>query len=183
MNFIPEADIIGAVANEIKHMSYQLVPLQAKHAKEILVWRYPPPYDFYDAPEQRPPEDYVTEFLRPEYQFHAILDDQDHFIGFCSFGIDGQVPGGNYESEALDIGLGMRPELTGKGNGYQFVDAILLHARKQFDPSCFRMTVASFNERALKLYKRFGFNYVEEFVGNARDISYTILTCPVVPAR
>jgi ribosomal-protein-alanine N-acetyltransferase len=149
--------------------------LQEAHAREILSWRYPPPYDFYNPPEMRATADYVREFINPEYQFHAILDEDSRFIGFCSYGIDGQVPGGDYELEALDIGLGMKPALTGCGLGDLFLAAILNHAIKKFDPTIFRMTVANFNKRALRLYENFGFSKRGGFEDNMLNTSYTIL--------
>ncbi len=33
-------------------------------------------------------------------------------VGFCSFGVDGRVPGGDYPDGPLDVGMGMRPDLT-----------------------------------------------------------------------
>jgi len=155
--------------------NYHLTPLREEHAFDILGWRYPQPYDFYDPPSDRPAEEYVREFVRPEYQFHAVLDNKDKFSGFCSFGIDGQVPGGNYREEALDIGLGMKPELTGNGRGYQFFRSIIQHAQMTFEFEIYRLTVANFNERALNLYKHFGFVHEDEFTDTALSVPYTIL--------
>jgi hypothetical protein len=36
-------------------------------------------------------------------------------IGFCCFGPDAQLRGGDYHEPALDVGLGLRPDLVGKG--------------------------------------------------------------------
>jgi [ribosomal protein S18]-alanine N-acetyltransferase len=155
--------------------SYHLTLLQKNHARQILGWRYPSPYDFYNPPENRPPEEYVAEFVNPEYQFHAILDGNNEFVGFCSFGMDGQVPGGNYTEEALDIGVGMKPELTGMGLGRQFFDAVLQFAMARFNPAWTRLTVAKFNKRALNLYKNFGFTLVDEFDDERLNVRYTIL--------
>lgn len=164
------------VSRSKQNMSiYHLTSLQEVHARQILDWRYPPPYDFYNPPSDRPAEDYIQEFVNPEYQFHAILDEDNNFIGFCSFGIDGRVPGGNYQEDALDIGVGMKPELTGRGLGYQFFDAILQHAIANFDPPWTRLTVANFNKRALNLYKNFGFTLLDEFEDDKLNIRYTIL--------
>lgn len=154
---------------------YHVSLLKEEHARQILGWRYTSPYDFYNPPSDRPAEDYVQEFINPEYQFHAILDEDDNFIGFCSFGIDGQVPGGNYEEDALDIGVGMKPELTGRGLGRQFFDVILQYAITTFDPAWTRLTVANFNKRALNLYKNFGFTLLDEFEGDELNVRYTIL--------
>ena len=60
----------------------------------------------------------------------------------------------------------MRPELTGQGAGYRFVAAILRHAYQQFWSAQQRMTVATFNERAMHLYEKFGFEPLEAPMGN-----------------
>jgi [ribosomal protein S18]-alanine N-acetyltransferase len=64
-----------------------------------------------------------------------------------------------YEEKLLDIGLGMRPDQTGKGFGYVFFSFILSHINEQ----CVRLTVASFNTRAIHLYQKLGFLKVSEF--------------------
>jgi len=154
---------------------FHLTLLQEGHALQILDWKYPPPYDFYNPPTDRPVAEYDNEFLKPEYQFHAVLDEDREFVGFCSFGIDGQVPGGNYQDLALDIGVGMKPELTGRGFGQHFFDAILQHAIKRFEPEWVRVTVANFNQRALNLYRKFGFTLLDQFEDNRLGFRYSIL--------
>ena len=156
---------------------WQVVPLEAHHARSILTWRYPYPYDFYDPPADIDPDSYVSEFMRPELGFHAVLRDED-FVGFCSYGIDGQVPGGDYSAPALDIGLGMRPDLTGQGYGGAFFSVILDHATRSRRVAVFRLTVADFNDRALALYRRFGFEAESRFIDPRFGVSYTILTTP-----
>ena len=115
------------------------------------------------------------QFLMCAYFNNSPLFKNNNFIGFCSFGIDGRVPGGNYQEDALDIGVGMKPELTGRGLGYQFFDAILQYAITNFDPAWTRLTVANFNKRALNLYKNFGFTLLDEFEDDKLNIRYTIL--------
>ena len=60
-------------------------------------------------------------------------------------------------AETVDIGLGLRPELTGRGLGEHFVGEALAFVRTRFDPRRFTLAVASFNERALRVYERCGF--------------------------
>ncbi len=155
---------------------YTLTLLAEQHAREILTWRYPAPYDFYNPPENRPPDDYIREFTNPEYQFHAVLDDDQTLAGFCSFGIDGQVPGGCYDTQALDIGLGMNPVLTGNGLGRSFFASILDYSIASYHPTNVRLTVANFNHRAFRLYQNFGFTRQSGFHDPTSKVSYTVLT-------
>ena len=161
--------------------SYRIRPLEEHDAREILRWRYPEPYDFYDPPVDDHGDHYVSQFLKPEYQFHAIVDERESFIGFCSYGIDGQVPGGNYTEEALDIGLGMKPGLTGQGRGKAFFSTIVDHACDNLNPDTIRLTVACFNARAMKLYENFGFIKVDEFMGSLSNVPYSILVYSNIP--
>ncbi len=183
LNFKGLNDIISKEGVESKYnnmipVALHLEPLLEEHARTLLSWRYPPPYDFYNPRAHADAEDYVQAFLAPEFAFHAVLDDQGQLVGFCSFGKDGQVPGGQYTQEALDIGLGMRPDLTGRGFGLAFVQAILDFARKRMQPDSFRLTVANFNQRALALYHKMGFCEVDSFCDTESGVGYTIMVRP-----
>jgi ribosomal-protein-alanine N-acetyltransferase len=159
---------------------YHLIPLTADHARQILRWRYQPPYDFYNSPDTGVIEQqYIEQFLDPTYAFHAIIDGQKLLAGFCSFGMDGQVHGGDYTDPALDIGLGMRPDLTGQGQGVAFFTSILTFRQSHFYATRLRLTVAQFNRRALALYKQFGFQETTEFTDPMHAIAYTVLNLDV----
>lgn len=51
----------------------------------------------------------------------------------------------------------MGPDLTGKGVGFDYVKAGLTFAKQQFSLTFFRLDVATFNHRAIRLYKKVGF--------------------------
>jgi len=69
-----------------------------------------------------------------------------------------------YEREsALDVRLGMRSDLAGRGLGTEFVLAGLRFAKNSYSPPTFRLTVAAFNFRAVRMYERVGFEAVEAF--------------------
>jgi ribosomal-protein-alanine N-acetyltransferase len=74
------------------------------------------------------------------------------------------VPALYGEDQTIDIGLGMRPDLTGRGLGLAFVDAGLAFARGQFASRRFRLFVLTFNERAIRVYERAGFTRVRQFI-------------------
>jgi ribosomal-protein-alanine N-acetyltransferase len=112
--------------------------------------------------------------LDPEAGFHALLDG-DRLVGFRSFGADGRVPGWEYDDSALDTGGGLRPELVGRGLGRQAITRGLAYGRELFAPTAFRMTVASFNERALRTVESLGFERVGRFDATRGGRSFEVL--------
>jgi [ribosomal protein S18]-alanine N-acetyltransferase len=102
-------------------------------------WRYDPPYDFYD--------DDGLPVLNPE-RFVVVRDETGAFIGFYGF---------EQRGDAVYYGLGLRPDLTGRGLGLEFVRAGIQLIRERFGPRRIILDVAEFNERAAKVYERAGF--------------------------
>jgi len=150
----------------------RIVPITPPYAAEIVTWRYAAPYDCYDMTAADPA------FIASAASGFYALVDGDELIGFRSFGDDGQVPGGAYDSSALDTGGGLRPDLTGKGLGRQAVGTGLAFGRRQFAPPAFRVTVASFNERALRVVRSVGFRAVGSFLALADGRPLELLVRP-----
>jgi [ribosomal protein S18]-alanine N-acetyltransferase len=150
----------------------RIVAMTPEYAADIVTWRYPAPYDCYDVIDVEP--DY---FLDPGSGFFALVSGED-LIGFRSFGADGQVPGGVYDESALDTGGGLRPSLTGQGLGRSAISAGLEFGRQRFAPSAFRVTVASFNTRALRVVTSLGFRPVSSFAATTDGRSFQILVRP-----
>ncbi len=142
---------------------YKLRPLTEQDARALLAWRYESPYDFYNAYPESIDED-LRELLDPELAYHAILDTTGGLVAFCCYGADARVPGGDYRLSALDVGWGIRPDLTGKGNGLGVVNAILDHGRILYAPPAFRATVAVWNVRSQRVCERSGFQVVQHFL-------------------
>jgi ribosomal-protein-alanine N-acetyltransferase len=142
------------------------------HATEIGTWRYEPPYDRYDMTSVDP-----AFLVSAESGYFALVDD-DQLIGFRSFGVDGQVPGGRYDASALDTGGGLRPDLTGKGLGRLAISTGLEFGEQRFAPAAFRVTVATFNARALRVVDALGFSAVEDFQASTDRRGYRILVRP-----
>jgi len=150
----------------------RIVPMTAEYAADIVTWRYPPPYDCYDMTGADP-----GFMLDPGNEFFALVADGE-LAGFRSFGADGQVPGGAYDDSALDTGGGLRPALTGRGLGRTAILTGLEFGRRRFAPAAFRVTVASFNSRALRVVTSLGFRPVSSFAATADGRSFDILVRP-----
>lgn len=129
-------------------------PVAADDVRDFARWRYDEPYDVYDLTD--PVEELVAYFTSPEVRCHVVAHD-GVVVAFCTFGADGRVPGGDYSSEALDIGLGVRPDWTGRGLGADVVAAVVSHART-LTAGPLRVTIARANARARRVWERNGFS-------------------------
>jgi RimJ/RimL family protein N-acetyltransferase len=154
-------------------IEYQIHPITREQAERIITWSYQPPYGVYDLN----PDD-IKGLLNPEYRYHQVMDQEGNLVGYCCYGSDAQVPGGDYsagEPDVLDVGVGMRPDLTGQGQGGKFISAILEYAWRIYRPEVFRVTVADFNQRSLNTFRKLGFEETHHFVREMGQLPFTQL--------
>ncbi len=163
-------------------MAYTFSLLTDEQARAIAAWRYDPPYDFYNSDAD--PAD-LEELLDCRNPYYAVIDHQGAMIGFLCFGetarvLAGLTAGAYDDPDALDIGLGLRPDLTGQGHGFAFVEAGLDFARATFRPRLFRLSVAAFNRRAIRVYERAGFRPIRTFINgtNGDDTRFVVMVRP-----
>ncbi len=129
-------------------------------AHDFASWRYGGEYAVYDADA----EDWER-FLDPIWAYRSLRDESGAAVGYCCFGADARVPGGRYEGDAVDLGGGLRPELTGAGRGDEFLAAVMGEAERMSPGARLRVTIAAFNRRALRMVEKAGFVEVERFTG------------------
>lgn len=141
-----------------------------QYAIEILGWKYEQPYELYNNVLSG---EAILELTRHSYK--AILSEMK-VVGFYCTGIDAQVSAGHevgaYQDDCIDIGLGMRPNLTGKGLGTKFLHYILKELQAEYK-GCIRLTVADFNKRAIHLYEKF--NFVERHTFLRNDMKFIVM--------
>jgi RimJ/RimL family protein N-acetyltransferase len=150
----------------------RITDMTPEYATDIATWRYSAPYGCYDMTGASPA--FLTD---PASGFFALVDETG-LIGFRSFGPDGRVPGGSYDDSALDTGGGLRPELTGRGLGRAAIATGLEFGAARFAPAAFRITVAAFNQRALRVVAALGFRSLTSFEATSDGWTYQILTRP-----
>ena len=143
-------------------------------ARTIAAWRYEPPYDIYNCDPSKV-EQHIQEFLKPQYRYYTVWNEARELLAFRCFGEDAQVPGGDYSAEALDMGGGLRPDLTGKGFGASIIEAAFEFAQHNFAPKAFRSTVAAFNKRALRVCEKIGYHPVQIFHSTHSGKTFIIL--------
>ncbi len=154
---------------------YVFRPMNDDEARAVVSWRYEAPYDFYDMADDPVGSE---ELLGPPERrrgYYAGLSGGE-LVGFFCFGPGGQLPSFTYADDgSLDVGLGLRPGLTGRGLGLEFLLAGLEFGRRHFAPAGFRLAVATFNERAIQVYERAGFRRVEVFTHHTNGGDYPFL--------
>jgi [ribosomal protein S18]-alanine N-acetyltransferase len=116
-------------------------------AEEVAAWHYPGEYAFYDADSG--PEA-LAELLDPERR-------RDEY--FAARGRDGSLEGFvqlETAGDGVEIGLGLRPDLTGRGLGLAFT-ALAIELAEHRAAGRIVLVVAAFNARAIRVYERAGF--------------------------
>jgi [ribosomal protein S18]-alanine N-acetyltransferase len=137
--------------------SLRLRPLRLRDARAMARWRYNGAYAFYNFGQVAPR---LLALFQPLLRYigagyYAVEGAPGDLVGVFSF---------HKQASTVTIGLGMRPDLTGQGGGLEFVRAGLAFGREQYAPEVFRLTVASFNRRAIRVYERAGFVSGRRFI-------------------
>lgn len=145
----------------------------------MLSWRYAPPYSRYNMGSEDSLADEIAFFTDATNGYYAIWQG-DELIGHCCFGYDAQVPGGDYSTPALDMGVGMRPDLTGKRLGSTHLQAVLAFALATYPHDTLRATIAAFNVRAQKAAMSIGFQPIATFSATTNGETFVVLVRPRV---
>ncbi|PFD48735.1 GNAT family N-acetyltransferase [Bacillus cereus] len=140
--------------------------LSQENAEEIANnWKYPDQYSFYNMTED--PEDYeeiTTPELRADNYFQVLNNNE--LFGFFAL----------YSTESvIEMGIGIKPELTGKGLGEEFIRTIIEFIKDNYSISTIRLSVVDFNIRAQKVYSRQGFSKTREYSHNTNNSVYKFI--------
>lgn len=131
------------------------IKMNAGYAKAICAWQYEAPYEHYN----------MTDAYDDLLASYTAVVEKDHVIGFYCTGEDAQVAGGHYDDQAIDIGLGLSPQLCGIGKGENFIKVCLDNIGSHLP---IRLSVLETNKRAIKVYEKLGFTVVDEFKNGQR---------------
>lgn len=164
-NGINETSLKALIAKNREEDKRRIMKLYAEKinehaARDVLSWMYDEPFDFYN---NELTTEALWEMLNNPY--YAVMDTIKGLVGFFCYGNSAKVSNDFYiySEDFIDIGLGLRPELTGKKYGKQFFSFVLEYMNNAFKDKPLRLTVAKFNQRAIRLYENFGFTKETEF--------------------
>jgi [ribosomal protein S18]-alanine N-acetyltransferase len=135
-------------------MRYTFVPLRVRDALAARRWRYPGEYAIYDFSAAELLATALLQRVLLATIYFSALDERGELAGIFTL-----TP----SSSSVEIGVAMRPDLTGRGLGLRFMEAGLDFAHQRFHPRRFTLDVAAFNERARTVYERAGFHEVRRF--------------------
>lgn len=150
-------------------MEYNFVSMNKEYAHEIAYnWKYNDIYSFYDITAD---EDDLEEFLNEESwsdHYFVVLNEKSEIVGFYSF---------RFENEIMWIGFGLKPELTGRKLGADFVIAGINFGVKKFNykKSYIMLAVALFNKRAIRMYENIGFQAVENYMQKTNGAEFEFI--------
>jgi ribosomal-protein-alanine N-acetyltransferase len=137
-------------------MNYNFKRVTNNDVQDILTWKYEGAYSLYDNDIVQGKIDWVKG-LPEDVNTFSGYNDKGELVGHC------QV----YINKEVTFSVQIRPSLTGKGMGGEFILAFLDFAKEKYALKSIRLLVAKFNERAFKAYLNVGFTKIEEIVGKS----------------
>jgi ribosomal-protein-alanine N-acetyltransferase len=130
-------------------MRVSIRPLTVADVEAMRAWRYDPPYERYDLDADPSDVDLMLAAAASGEGWYAADDvETGELVGFFEFVIG---------DDGIEVGLGLRPDLTGRGLGPGYLEQGLAVARERWSPATFSLDVYEWNERAIRAYERAGF--------------------------
>ncbi|MGL5330477.1 MAG: GNAT family N-acetyltransferase [Peptostreptococcaceae bacterium] len=138
-------------------MELKLVELKEQHAKEICSWKYEDEYSIYNYPEWNKVSSEkwaITIEEKRKKEFFAIIDNYNHLCGYIRL---------QDKDKYVLVGVGLKPSLCGQNIGNRIMYMLKQQCRKLYPSKEIMLEVRSFNDRAIKCYKKAGFNIAEVY--------------------
>ena len=138
-------------------MGLRLEDFTEIHSKEICGWKYNDQYSIYNYPEWDKilNEKWgITVEEKRRNEFNAVVDNCSNLCGYIRL-VDNH--------ECVLIGIGLKPSLCGHGLGNTIIELVKQQCKKRYGSKKIILEVRSFNERAIKCYKKAGFNIEDTY--------------------
>ena len=136
---------------------FRIVPMTERDGETICTWRYPPPCDVYRWPPWERMAAAGIEFGDPDIrarQYASVLDDEGSLVGYVQF-----FP----LAGVVRLGLGLRPDCCGRGWGAAFARAAAQEAARRAPDAEIDLEVETWNERAIRAYRKAGFEIEDRY--------------------
>lgn len=135
-------------------VQFNFKPIDEEYANVVVKWKYDGAYSVYDIDHNE--SDIENIINSQSYDCFIALDDDQNPLGFLECALD--------DENQLEISNFLRPDLTGRGIGTDFISACIDFAIEYYgyEGNQIKLFVESFNKRAIKVYERVGFVIVDE---------------------
>lgn len=137
-----------------KIKKYEFRRVSENDVEDMLTWKYEGIYSFFDNDLSQGKIDYIKSFPKDD-NVYAIYDEENQLVGNCAL----------YLNDKVSFSIQMRPNLTSKGMGKEFLEAFLEFAKEKYNLKSIELSVLEFNERAIRLYKSLDFEVTDKFMG------------------
>lgn len=132
-------------------MNIKIEKFSEENAMEVCSWKYEFPYSIYNLPEWDVCQERnlgITKPILREKEFRALYD-EGILMGYFRV---------SENKECLNLGVGLCPKYCGCGYSNTVFPIILKFIKQNYANKYIRLVVREFNERAIKVYRKFGFN-------------------------
>lgn len=135
-------------------MTYEFRKVTTEDVEDFLTWKYEGVYSFFDNDFSEGKINYIKTFPNDDNAF-SVYNDKNELVGNCTI----------YLNEKVTFSVQLRPSLTSKGMGKEFMQSFLNFAKNKYNLKTIGLSVLKFNERAIRLYKSLDFKITNEFIG------------------
>ena len=126
---------------------FRVRQLTIEDGLDLASWSRPGAWHIEDALEA--PE--------PDEGYWAVVDGSDTLLGFCCVGAAARVPGAPQDDYVVDVAIGIRPQLAGRGWSSELGRAAVRYASSVALDRRLRTTVPEWNEVGRHAARQAGF--------------------------
>jgi RimJ/RimL family protein N-acetyltransferase len=130
-----------------ENAALHLRPVTIEDGMTVASWHYPGPWAVNDN----------LEAPGPDEGFWAVESERGELVGYCSFGHHARVPGLDEAPNTLDVSMGVRPDLRGRGLSAPIAEIVLARAQAVADGRRLRCIVAEWNDAGRRVAESSGF--------------------------
>lgn len=151
---VPPAPVGRVTADPVP--PFRVRQLTIEDGLDLASWSRPGAWHIEDALEA--PE--------PDEGYWAVVDRDDALLGFCCVGAAARVPGAPQDDYVIDVAIGIRPQLAGRGWSGELGRAAVRYAASVALDRRLRTTVPEWNEVGRHAAEQAGFKPVTTRVWN-----------------
>lgn len=150
----------------------EIRPIRPAAAHIIQTWRYHGVMERYNIPTN---DETHQRMCQHDGGYWQVRDEQGALHGFIIIGKRAQIDAGDYPASAVDILIGLRPDLIGRLHGSALCHVAVTHARTLHPERTLRVSIPTTHVAALAVWQRAGF-FPEYAFMSQDEVPFVVLT-------